>query len=217
MKKSDYLTLLNTSKGRKIDLSFELFQIISTEKSQKDKIEALEFLCEHTIGASSDGAVEVREYYTDAERTELKNTIGAFVDSVLKYARLKAYREHFEPIEFYKLLWDMIFNNGSLNSEKENAFALYWILIDRFIPYVYLDDKLNISLDVANNFIDSNLLSAHRMRYIVSFPLGKHTICSSLIMQELEAANSMEDKAILLAYAMSELEQFYMKRGEDDD
>ena len=217
MKKSEYLALLNTWKGKKADLSFELFQIISTEKSKEDKIEAFQFLCEQPIEASSDETLELREYFTDAERIELRSTIGIFVDSVLEYARLKAYREHFEPTEFYKLLWDMIFSNGSLNSEKENAFALYWILMDRFIPYVYLEDKLDISSDVAKSFIDSNPLSAHRMRYIVDFPFGKHTICSSLIMQELEAADSMEDKAILLAYALSALERFYLKREEQND
>lgn len=215
MKTDEYLALINTAKGEPVNLSFELFQIIATEDSEKEKIEAFQFICEKSVEGASDESVEISEHYTKAELRELRSTVGVFVDSVLEFASQKAYRNHFTPPDFYKLLWEMVFLDRSLNGEKENGFALYWILGDQYIPYVPMEDKIDISVEKANDFLQGNPFLGHRIRYIANFPLGKRTIRSALIVQELEALDSIEEKAIILAYALSEIDQVHKKSNND--
>lgn len=215
MKRDEYLALLSTAKGEVINTSFELFRIIATEESEKDKIEAFQFICESIVESDSDESVEISEYYTKDDRLELANSIGIFVDSVLKFASQKAYRNCFSPTDFYELLWNMVFLDGSLNGEKEKGFALYWILIDRCIPYVSMEDKIDVSSEKAADFLTANPWLVHRISYLVNFPFGKRTKRSALIVQELEAVSSIEEKTILLAYALSEIDQIN-KKGNND-
>lgn len=215
MKQSEYLALLSTAKGKIHNLSFELFRIIDTEESEKDKIEAFQFLCENFVKGDTDESVEISEHFTKEERLELRSSVGIFVDSVLKFALQKAYRDHLAPPDFYRLLWSMVFVDGSLDNEKENAFALYWILIDRYIPYVFMEDKIDVSAETANDFLETHPLLAHRIKNYVYFPLGKRTTRSALIIQELEALDSIEEKTILLAYALSEIDQSYEDDNDD--
>lgn len=215
MKQSEYLALLSKAKGKIINLSFELFRIIDTEESEKDKIEAFQFLCENSVGRNSDESIEISEHFTKEERLELRSSTGIFVDSVIRFALQKAYRNHLAPPDFYKLLWNMVFVNGSLNGEKEHAFALYWILINRYIPYVLMQDKIDVCIEKANDFLETHPLLVHRIKNYVYFPLGKRTTCSALIIQELEALDSIEEKTILLAYALSEIDQSYEDDNDD--
>lgn len=217
MKQNEYYTLFSKAKGEIVNLSFELFQIIATEKSDKEKIEAFQFICENFVEGASDESVEIAEHYTREELQELRSTVGIFVDSVLGFVSLKAYRNHFTPTDFYELLWNMVFLDKSLSGEKENGFALYWILIDRFIPYVLLENKIDICVKKVNDFIGEkgNPLLVHRIRYIANIPLGKRTQRAALIVQELEALNSIEDKAILLTYALSEIDQIHKPKTKN--
>ena len=215
MKQNEYLALLRTAKGELVDLSFELFQIIATEESEKEKVEAFQFICEYLVVGDSDESVEISKHYTEDEFREFKSSIGIFVDSVLKFVSQKAYRDHFAPIDFYELLWNMVFLDGSLKSEKENGFALYWIFVDRYIPYVLMEDKINICSEKVNDFIDANPILAHRIRYIARFPFGKRTKRSALILQELESLDSIEEKSILLAYALSEIDMVHKRNNNN--
>ncbi len=215
MKKSEYLTLLSTAKGEFYNLSFELFQIMSNEESEEDRIEAFQFLCENFGRDDSDESVEMPEHFTEEERLELKSSVAIFVDSAMRFVLQKAYRDHFTSTDFYRLLWNMVFTDGALKSEKENAFALYWILIDGYIPYVQMNEQIDICAEKANNFMNANPLLFHRVRYFMHFPLGKRTRRAALLIQELDALDSIEEKTILLAYALSESDKRYEDNNGD--
>ena len=141
-----YITLLKTWAGEFEDLSFVLYSMLKNE-TKIDRIRYFQLICEEAGDIDSDESEKIEPYFVEGEVEKLKKLYGKYIDETINSVRKKVTYEKLTPSEFYSLLWDMIFENSMLTSDKERAFGLLWILADDGIPYYELGEPLSMEND----------------------------------------------------------------------
>lgn len=87
--------------------------------------------------------------------------------------------------------------------EKEKAFAFYYTIIDKKIPYTYIGKPLNIEKEEFKELLEMNQDLLDKMAYIHALPYKQKTEIASLILQCLDQVDNYESKVIGLAYILN--------------
>lgn len=202
-----YITLLKTWDGEFEDLSFVLYSMLK-EETEINRIQCFQLICENVGDIDSDRSVKIKPYFVEGEVEKLKKLYGKYIDETINSVRKKVIYQKLTSNEFYSLLWNMIFENSMLTSDKERAFGLLWILADDGIPYYELGKPLSMENDEYKEIIENNRKSVDRIMYILSIPFEQKTEVASMILQELEN-KEYKVQAVLLSQALA----VYSKKG----
>lgn len=196
-----YVNLLKTWDGEFEDLSFALYDMLKEEK-ETDKIQCFQLICENIRNIDSDKSRKLESSFVEGEIEKLKNLYGKYIDEVINSIRNKVIYQNLTVDEFYSLLWNMTFENAILTSDKEKAFALFWVLLDDGIPYYELGKPLSMDNDEYKEIFENNRKTIDRIRYILSYPFEQKTEIASLILQEI-ASKEYKVQAVLMSYALT--------------
>lgn len=196
-----YIEILKTWDGEFEDLCFELYKLIEKE-NETEQISHFQMICETVGTINSDKTRKIEPYFEPEEIAKLKMLYGKYIDEVINAVRKKAVYDKLTIQEFYKLLWNMVMKNSMLNSEKEKAFGLLWILADNGIPYFELGTPLSMENDEYGEIVKEHQESIERIKYILSIPFEQKTEVISLILQELFKYDDYKIQTVLLTQAM---------------
>ncbi len=196
-----YIELLETWDGEFEDLCFEIYSMLKME-TEADIFDCFQFICEKIGDIDSDESRKIDTYFTENEIEDLKDLYGKYIDETINSVRKKVVSQKLQVKDFYHLLWQLVFQNSILISEKEKAFGLLWILADNGIPFYNVGEPLSMENDEYKSILENNKESIERIKYILSVPFEQRTEVASLILQELEN-KEYKVQSVLLSQALA--------------
>ena len=119
----------------------------------------------------------------------------------------KAYNMGMEQEEFYELLWGNVVKSDMFSKIEEKSFALYYIVIDRKIPYFLLEKGMRMDNDTFKKCREKNLEVIKKMRFILFNSFNQKTEEASIILDEIIGLESYEDQVVVLASILGILRQ----------
>ena len=166
MNKEKIDELLKQFSGRIIDLCYEVVKEMENENFE-EQVNSVNYFCETFGTMKSDKTLEISQYISDEMLENLKDLYGKFVDELLETALKKAYNMGMEQEEFYELLWGNVVKSDMFSKIEEKSFALYYIVIDRKIPYFLLEKGMRMDNDTFKKCREKNLEVIKKMRFIL--------------------------------------------------
>ena len=203
MKREEIDYLLEKYSGRVVDLCYEIIEGIQ-EKSFDEQIDIMGYLCEKFGYVQSDKTIELPQHISEDDLESLEDMHGKFVDDILEASLKKAYTNEMDSISFYELLWGAITKSGILSDIEEKTFALYYILIDRRIPYFSLNKGMRMEDDEFERIKKSNYEVIKRIRFVLSNSFSQE---ASILLDEILKAESYEEQVVLFAFVLGLLRE----------
>jgi hypothetical protein len=189
--------LLSFGNGTKINLAYTFYEIIK-KAPEEDRIWLVQFLAESWDYAESSKEVNIDSVISEEEKEQLTNKYGKIVNAM--FTALIA--ENKEQNIFYKDLWELI-NNPFFADDKAKAFALYYILIDRKIPYFQTVSGLKMSNEDFKLILQKLRNSRAKIRFIMSKDYDQRTEQADLIMKTIREHTDSE-QAVLMSVIITE-------------
>ena len=185
-------TTLALAKGEKVNICYALLKIIESAPEQ-DQPALLRHTTESYESAGSSQEISIDDYITKNEESAIRKKYGGLINNMLEVL----IEENREESEFYAHLWSLI-NNPILRDDKDRAFALYWLLIDKRLPYFRLEEGFKMS----NEDYRSSMLRLRRdrarIRFIMSREFDQKTERADLILKQIDEASG-SDRVILMS------------------
>lgn len=187
--------LIDNFSGEVCDLCFEILKIAP------NKEEAFEFTCKNFLGKTEKGTIEIQKYFTKEEKDSYESlygsTINALIDTSIRKCNLGIISEDM----LYHDLWQAICNN--FVTDKEQAFAFYYTVIDESIPYQYLGKTISMSNERFRQLSEENESFIEKIKYIKHVRLTQRTEDASQVLNCLDEIEDREAKVVVLAHAIS--------------
>lgn len=206
MNTKDVKELLCTYKGELIDLCLYIYNSIKEEPYDQQS-ECFQVLCEEYGSIKSNETVILEKTIQKTELDILTDQYGEYVNQVLNSLLKKSYNEGSSSRQFYNNLWIAIMNGGIITKDKEYAFAIYYIIIDRKIPYFVLGQGLRMDDQTFENYMIKNRDVIARLRFILNLSFAQKTEEASLIVQELIKLETYEEQVIAMVAILSSLRE----------
>lgn len=195
--------ILSTTDNDGINVCYIVFNLIC-QSDKTDQPILFEYFCNIYGTIDSNEEKPVPKEITSQELVILKNHLKDFVNGKLQ----STINRDLEETLFYKNIWDFITDTINFSNNKEMAFALYWIVIDRKIPYFRLSGTLRMSNEEFSSAQDKLIRSIQKIRYILASDFDQKTEKAYHLLQELDLYNeSPNHKAVLMARIISEFEK----------
>ena len=181
MAKKGVLSFLETADGDTFDKCDILFQMISSIDFDL-QCELFQYVCEifGTIKSYGKETIPISTY--SAQKDRLEEQYGDIINSLIKtYSQ-----ENNEEQVFYHTLWSLIAESLLFNTDAKKIFALYYILIDKRIPYFKIDDSLLYSMS-NDRFAELLKQTAHegqRIRFILKTDFSQKTEKAAVLLNE---------------------------------
>ena len=175
--------VINNSNGESFDEAYHFFKLIYSKEIEIDKqIELFQYVCENFGLNESDEEYKIEPSPYKAEKDELKKQYGQIVNSILK----SCLKENLEKKEFYTKLWRSIVESFMFSDEKSKVFALYYIIIDKRIPYFQLDNECKYSLanDKYKKMRNKYKQDTLKIRFILGAEFEQKTEKASTLLNE---------------------------------
>ena len=187
--------LIDNFRGEIYDLCFEIL------KSASNKEEAFEYTCKNLLEKPEKGTIDIQGYFTKEEKDSYESlygsTINALIDASIKKCNLGIISEDI----FYLDLWQAFCKN--FITDKEQAFAFYYTVIDKSIPYQYLGKTISMSNEHFRQLSEENKLFIEKIKYIKRNRLTQRTEDASLVLNCLDEIEDREAKVVVLVHAIS--------------
>lgn len=185
--------ILKKTSGERLELSCKIYREIAACAGHEG--EALEFFfsCSENIEPEEEGELELE--FTEPEKERYAASYGKMIDGSLEALLV----ENLPISEFYRRLWEVIQNNTILISEKQKAFALYYIWIDARIPYFELEEGLKMSNKEYREYLKEYEKALKKARFILFTPTEQKTQRASRLISLLNDLPDDEVKAVLMA------------------
>lgn len=180
--------------GETYDFCFEIMQRYG------DNLEVFEYVCKNYLGHPKNGTLPVGHHFSKAEIEEYTSIYGNTVDGLLNSNIKKCNLGLIEQKDFYRSLWDALCTNFA--SQKEKAFAFYYIIIDATIPYQYLGKPISMSNERFKEIIEKNKTTIDKIKYIAKSGYTQRTEEASLLLNCLEEIEDFESKVVVLVQGM---------------
>lgn len=180
--KEAIMTFLQNVNGDDFDICAILFKMISeTESEQQSQL--FQYICEiyGTITSNGKKQIPISEYSTQKDR--LTEQYGDIVNSLIK-----AYGQQNESEQvFYNMLWSIINESMIFDSESKKIFALYFILIDKRIPYFKIDDALlySMSNERFQELLRETAREGQKIRFILKSEFSQKSEKAAVLLSEL--------------------------------
>ncbi len=204
---------LQTFGGEPFDKCDVLFQMISAVDPDQQS-ELFQYLCEiyGTIKPLEKETVPISVY--SAQKDRLEEQYGDIVNSIIKtYSQ-----QNNDEQVFYQTVWTLISESILFDTNAKRIFALYYILIDKRIPYFKIDESTlySMSNDRFSELLHRSAREGQRIRYILKSDFSQKTQKASVLLNELgislpasddqEEINSYEIRLMQMVYILREME-----------
>lgn len=200
--------LLSSYRGNFIDCCYYICNWCSEQNYDlREEADCLKIVCELYGTFQSLKTQLVPEYINDDLKDTLKRRYGKLVNELLNTCIENAYYHGDSVDEFYFRLWFSICSNGLISEIEEKAFALYYIAIDNKVPYFYLHQGLKMNDDDYAQYVEKNMISIRKIKFILSKKFSQKTEEASLLVEELESVKTEEETVILMAAIVSSLRE----------
>ncbi len=203
MNKDEYLELieekLSTFSEAPIELSYQLYKII--EDAPKDiQTDIFAHVCKlfGTMETDKSGINNDKYFFVDDE-DELKKSYGDLIDELLFTVLKKAIKAGYDENQFYLEVWTDIVCNSSFKTEKEKVFAMYYIIIDKKIPYFKIKAGLTLDDKVFKKLIMENFEVVQKIVFILYNEFEQKTQRASNLLDVILEQESYELQVILLS------------------
>ena len=171
----------------------------------KNQAEVIQQICELFDDTESDASIELQDYISDKELEELRINDGELVNQILESNLKKAYLIESCEEEFYMFLWsEMVHTFSEL---KDRAFALYYIIIDRRIPYFSVRKGLKMSEEDFREYRRQNKNSIAKTKFVLYNTYSQKTEEASILLDEITGRKSYEERVVLLVSILDTLRQ----------
>ena len=200
--------LIENFRGEIYDLCFEILKNASKQE------EVFEYTCKNLLEKPQNGTVDIQKYFTQEERDSYESLYGSTVDALIKTSMKKCNLGIVSEDLFYFDLWQSFCKN--FTTDKELAFAFYYTVIDKAIPYQYLGKTISMSNDRFRKLSEENMLFIEKIKYIKRNHLTQRTEDASLILNCLDEIEDREAKVVVLVHAISILGSRTMPFSEEN-
>ena len=204
MKRLDIGEFLQSATGEEINICYYVVNSIK-EYSFDEQVQKVKDFCELYGTIKSEKTFCIDKAISEQMYDDLKTQYGRYVDNLLNTVLNKAYLCEWTEEKFYSALWKSLTNGGVLETIEEWAFGLYFIVIDRKIPYFRLTLGLKMNQERYESIIEENKKVIKKMQYALSFPFDEKTEEASIILDELEAIPEKDARIVLLSVVISHL------------
>ena len=200
--------LISKFDGNPYDLCYELLVKYPNETETFEKV------CK-TYSPDHDRTIPIPSHFTLTEIQEYESLHGDMVNGLLYSTIKKCNLGYIAPVDFYNSLWQSICHN--LTTLKEKAFAMYYTIIDKMIPYHYLGKPLSMTNEQYKDILQNNEMYIDRIKYIAKSNYSQRTEKASLLLNCLNEIENYEVKVVVLSQAITILGQSRDSRPFDID
>lgn len=190
----DVLKLIKQYDGEIYDLCYKIL------KENEQHIEVFQYVCENLLEKPENPQIKIDRYFTKEELDEYESMYGDIVNALIGSTIKKCDYGIVKPEDFYKNLWEGY--SANLSSLKELAFAFYYTIIDKKIPYIFIGKPLSMEQTKYKEVIKRNQDYLKKIEYIFNLPYKQKTETASLILQCIDNVDDYEGKVIVLARAL---------------
>ena len=170
-----------------------------------DQMAAFEYVCKNLFEYPKNGTIQIKEYFSEDELEEYESIYGDTVKGLLNTNIKKCNFGVIAVEDFYKSLWESYFI--MFPTEKGKAYAFYYTVRSKSIPYQYLGKPLSMSDDQFRALTEQNKVSIDKLKYIVRSRYSQRTERASLLLNCINEIEDFESKVVVLAHALSILSQ----------
>lgn len=206
MNTDDVVQLLKLYDGELIDCCLFLYESME-ENTIEIQVDCFQTFCDNYRIITSNRTQKIQRKIKQRDLDILTDTYGKYVDELLGSALKKAYSGGFSKIEFYDILWRSIINSGIVTKKEEFAFCIYYIVIDKKIPYYFLESGLKMENEEFSNYMDQCQLAISKVRFILNNNFSQKTEEASLLLKELQGLNTFEEQVVVMATIISTLRE----------
>lgn len=192
------LELLKTYSCRVINLCYEIVNNIKDDDFQ-EQVKIISYFSETFGTIKSDKSLILDEIISKQEQDELKDEYGKYVDGILEASLKKAYNKSYSLEEFYTLLWGHFVKTEMLETTKEMSFALYYVVIDKKIPYFEIKKGLLMSNEIYDKLITKNKDVIAKIKFVLANSFKQKTEEASIILDEIIELESYEEQVVVLS------------------
>lgn len=191
-------TTLALTSGTPINICYALLRIIENG-AQQDQPGLLQHASEHFDEIETSKEIKIDSFITENEKDHLKSRYGDLVNEMLAFVL----KENQPEKDFYVSLWQVL-HNPVFHDEKARAFALYYVLIDRRIPYFRLDQGLKMSDEDWEAVARRLRRKRAKIRFILATSFSQRSEEADLLLKELDAVTGPE-RVSLMGFLLWEL------------
>ena len=206
---------LKNVEGQTFDICAELYKMISaSEPTQQDKLFQYVCITFGTIKSNEKFSVPISPFSAQKER--LEEQYGDVVNSIIK----TFIQQNSEENDFYHSVWLMINESLLFDTEAKRAFAFYYTLIDKRIPYFKIDETLLYSMS-NERFSELRQKTAHdrqRIRFIIRSAISQKTERAAILLNELGITIPVnDDPCEIEEYEKRIMQMIYILQERDSE
>lgn len=191
--------LIKNYDGEIYDLCYKL--IVESGDFKND----FQYVCENIELKNEQKTNKIEEYFQETEIELLKKIYANVVDGLITQNISKANYGIVKPEQFYTMLWEDVCRN--FKEIKELAFALYWIVIDKRIPYVYIGTPLSMDNDEFKEISKANIDSIEKIKYVLRAGYSQRTEEASILLKVITDIPNYKDQVVVFTYLISFLQE----------
>lgn len=191
-------TILALADADRINTAYALLKVIE-KATPADQPDLLQHLAEHYDAADSSKEIKIESFISENDRDLLKKRYGKLVDQMLQMIL----DDKPDVALFYKQLCELL-HNQLLRDERARAFALYWLLIDKRMPYFQLTQGLRMSSEDFTALGKKLRVEMSRIRFILASSFEQRSEEADLLLKELDAHTGSE-RVRLMGYILWQL------------
>lgn len=191
--------------GESINKCYAIYSRIIEADSIEDQADLFKYACEVYGTKKSTKELKTPCLISEEEQGILEKNFGKYVNGVLD----NFLRRNLNEVDFYSGLWNMIISDQYiLINEKEKVFALYYILIDKRIPYFQLGESVKMSNEEYRETSERLASKKCKIRFILSVPISSKTERAGYLLDLLdEYIDLPKERAVLMSYLVESLKK----------
>ena len=190
----EILKLIKQYDGEIYNLCYKLL------KENEHHMQVFQYVCKNLLEKPDNPSIKIEEYYTKEEIDKYEAMYGDIVNGIINSTIKRCDHGVVSPKDFYKKLWESYSTN--MPSLKELAFAFYYTVIDKKIPYIYIGIPLSMEQDKFKEIVKKNQDYLRKIEYIFNSSYNQKTEIASLILQCINGIEDYETKVVVLARAL---------------
>ena len=191
--------------GEPINKCYAIYSRIIEADSIEEQADLFKYACEVYGTKKSTKELKVPCLINEEEEETLERNFGKYVNGVLD----NFLRRNLSELDFYSGLWNMIISDQYvLINENEKVFALYYIFIDKRIPYFQLGESVKMSNEEYKETSERLASKKCKIRFILSIPINSKTERAGYLLDLLdEYVEFPKERAVLMAYLVESLKK----------
>ena len=191
--------------GDAFDICSDIYTYIS-ESSEEERVHLFSLACREYGVIDSDGTLSVPiSSVSNTRRDELKASYGKVIDALLDSSIRVAMNVKMDEDTFYKQLWENIVCNSLFSTEEERLFALYYIMIDKKIPYFTITNGLAMENKRYQSLMEDYESIIQKIKFILAVKFDQRTQEASNLLDILLAFDDYDVQVMLLSRIVAEL------------